>query len=176
MERGGLVGKGVMLRHSLAAMTLAGLLVGTPAMADLQVDTGATSESTVALKVSLDRLLPLERFHPQLALRLSTGVLLLSDRHRDGNAAWLLSPALRFTFAGNRGVFIEGGIGAALFLEPRLGSRQLSTAFQFEDRLAIGSPLGNGELTLAVTHYSNGGIKEPNEGFETLTLGYRWAL
>ncbi|GHE21179.1 hypothetical protein GCM10017767_17000 [Halomonas urumqiensis] len=168
--------KDVTLRHALAAMIFASLLVGTPAMADLQVDAGATNESTAVVKISLDKQLSLEHFHPRLSLRLTTGVLLLSETHRAGNAAWVLSPALRFTFAGNRGLFIEGGIGAAFFLEPQLGSRQLSTTFQFEDRLAMGRAFGDGELSLAVTHYSNGGIKRPNEGFETLTLGYRWKL
>lgn len=155
---------------------LATLLGGSPALADLRIEAGATSASTAAVKVEIDRLIPLERFHPRLDLRLATGVLLLPGDDGHDNAAWTLSPALRWTFAGERGVFVEGGVGAALFLETHLESRDLASAFQFEDRLALGMPWGNGELTLSVSHYSNAGIKRPNDGFETLMLGYRFPL
>ena len=155
---------------------VAALLGSGPLMADWYVAAGATSESTAALTVEIDRLIGLERFHPRLDLRLGTGLLLLSSREQEGNAAWLFSPALRYTFAGQRGWFLEGGIGAALFLDTRVESRELSTAFQFEDRLALGMPWAGGELSLALTHYSNAGIRRPNDGFEVLALGYRFSL
>ncbi|MFY0989029.1 acyloxyacyl hydrolase [Halomonas sp. C05BenzN] len=154
----------------------AALLGSGPVLADWYLAAGATSESTAALTVEIDRMIGLERFHPRLDLRLATGLLLLSSREKDGNAAWRLTPALRYTFAGERGVFVEGGIGGALFLDTRVEARELSTAFQFEDRLALGLPWAGGELSLALTHYSNAGIRRPNDGFETLTLGYRQAL
>ncbi|PMR74764.1 acyloxyacyl hydrolase [Billgrantia endophytica] len=157
-------------------VALAGLTASFPSMADIYLAAGATSESTAALRIEVDRVIGLERVHPQLDLRLGTGLLLLSSGEEDGNAAWLLTPALRWTFAHARQVFVEGNIGAALFLNTRVEDRQLSTAFQFQDRLALGLPAGNGELTLSLTHYSNGGIKRPNDGFEILSLGYRWAL
>ena len=165
-----------LVSHRAACTALTLLLAGSPAMADLQVAVGATSESTIALKMEVDRLVPLTSLHPRLDLRLATGLLLLSSEQQDGNAALLLSPALRWTFPGERELFVEGGIGGALFLKTRVEARNLSTAFQFEDRLAVGMPWAGGELSLALTHYSNGGIKRPNDGFETLTLGYRFPL
>lgn len=171
----------VFRRAAFAAALLASPLFTAPvtarlAAADVEVSVGATSESTAAVKATLDRQWPFAHVHEGLSLRLAGGLLLLSSEEQDGNAALLLSPALRWTFAGERGLFLEGGIGAALFLETRVEARNLTTAFQFEDRLALGLPWARGELSLALTHYSNAGIKKPNDGFETLTLGYRFPL
>ncbi|MCE8018706.1 acyloxyacyl hydrolase [Halomonas sp. MCCC 1A11036] len=165
-------------RKNVAAGLLAGLaLIGSPAgLADLYLDGGITSESTAVARLELDTFITFEPLPPPLTLRLATGLLLLQGREEQHNAAWLVTPALRWTFGGERGVFVEGGVGAALFLESRLESRELGSAFQFQDRLALGAPLGAGELALSLTHYSNASIKRPNDGFETLTLGYRLAL
>lgn len=167
-----------MFRKAFMAgvVALGGLTASLPGMADLYLAAGATSEATAALRIEVDRLIGLERFHPQVDLRLGTGLLLLSSGDEDGNAAWLLTPALRWTFDTTRQLFVEGSIGAAFFLTTRVEDRQLSTAFQFQDRIAAGLPLGRGELALSLTHYSNAGIKRPNDGFEVLSLGYRWAL
>ncbi|MGR4070464.1 acyloxyacyl hydrolase [Halomonas sp. LR3S48] len=152
------------------------MAVSQTALADLYVAGGITSESAAAGRIELDTLISLERLHPQLDLRLATGLLLLEGDESDENAAWLLTPMLRYTFAGKREVYLEGGIGAAVFLDARIGSRDLSTAFQFQDRIALGGRVGPGELSLEFTHYSNAGIKDPNEGIEVLALGYRLPL
>lgn len=163
---------------SRAASLCAGLAMAASqaGVADLYVAGGVTSESAAAARIELDTMIGLDRLHPQLDLRLATGLLLLDGDENDENAAWLLTPMLRYTFAGKRNVFIEGGIGAAVFLDARIGSRDLSTAFQFQDRIALGSSMGTGELSLSLTHYSNGGIKDPNDGIEVLALGYRLPL
>ncbi|MFC3283931.1 acyloxyacyl hydrolase [Litchfieldella rifensis] len=161
------------LRAVRLSLLVAALLATSPAYADLSVAGGITSESTAALKVELDREFSLESWHPRLSLRLATGLLLLSSDTEHGNAAWLLTPAFRYTFAGESGTFLEAGIGASVFLETRVESRELSTSFQFEDRLALGMPLARGEIMASVTHYSNARIARPNDGFEVFALSYR---
>ncbi|TVP52533.1 MAG: acyloxyacyl hydrolase [Halomonas sp.] len=170
--------KRVSLGQLAAVLLPAMLLISAPAasQADAYVTLGTTSESTPAVSLGLDRTFDLSDWHPQLALRLGSGVLLLPGNDGDDNAAWTLTPALRWTFAGKRGVFAEAGIGAAVFMNTRLESRSLSSAFQFEDRLAFGMRLGSGELSASLIHYSNAGLKRPNDGFETLSLGYRHPL
>lgn len=159
--------------RNLAFLALA---VSQASMADLYVAVGMTSESTAALRLEVDRTYGLARLHPQLDLRLATGLLLLEGQERDHNGAWLVTPTLRWSFGDSGNVFLEGGIGAAVFLNTRYESSDLGSAFQFQDRIAIGSRLGAGELVLSATHYSNAGIKSPNNGFEVLALGYRWTL
>lgn len=168
-----------MTSKRLAAMTIAlsmGLLAIPPVSADVYVAGGITSENTAALKLEIDRAYSLERWHPQLSLRLATGALLLSSDAGNGNAAWLITPALRYTFTGERRVFLEAGVGASVFLDTQVEDQQLSTAFQFEDRLALGMPFADGELNASITHYSNAGIRRPNDGFEVFAIGYRHAL
>ncbi|NIC38007.1 acyloxyacyl hydrolase [Halomonas desiderata] len=165
-------------RKNLAAGLLAGLalLDSSAGLADLYLDAGMTSESAAAARIELDTRPELEFLPSALSLRLATGLLLLQGREGNHNAAWLATPALRWTFGEQRGVFVEGGIGMALFLESRHESRELGSAFQFQDRLALGGPLGPGEVALSLTHYSNGGIRSPNQGFEVLAMGYRLPL
>lgn len=111
-------------------------------------------------------------WHPW-SLQLSGRLLLMPGRNSEkSNAALVVAPALRYTFAG--GTFVEGGVGAALFLDADLRDSELGTAGQFEDRLAVGGPWGDGTLHLALSHYSNASIKQPNDGLELLSLGYRW--
>lgn len=73
--------------------------------------------------------------------------------------------------------FVEAGIGVSLFTETRADNRSLSTMFQFEDRIGAGVRLGeNGhwEIKGNIIHFSNAGIKKPNNGvnIKLLTLGF----
>lgn len=144
------------------------------AQADLNAALGITNESEPALTLELDRVIDLHDWHPALSLRLAAGVLLLPGNEGDDNAALLLTPAFRYTFSGTaRRPFIEAGIGAALFLDTHYEDRRLGSSFQFEDRLAAGLRLGDGELLMSYTHYSNADISSPNHGLDIVALGYR---
>lgn len=163
------------LRH-LAVTLLPGVaLLGTPltGQADGYVEFGVTSESTPAVTLGMDRMFSLAHWHPQLELRLGTGLMLLPGDDGHDNAAWVVTPAFRWTFAGERGVFAEAGVGTALFLERHVEDSNLGSAFQFEDRLAIGLPFAGGELGASLIHYSNAGITNPNDGFEVFAVSYR---
>ncbi|HWQ39772.1 MAG TPA: acyloxyacyl hydrolase [Burkholderiales bacterium] len=90
-----------------------------------------------------------------------------------------LTPVLRLA-PGERGrFFVEAGIGAHLLSDtsPYRG-RELGSAFQFGDLIGIGWRLGdrNGyEVALRIEHFSNAGIKHPNQGIEFAMLRLvRW--
>ncbi|MFC3606881.1 acyloxyacyl hydrolase [Stutzerimonas tarimensis] len=94
------------------------------------------------------------------------------------NHSLSFAPVFVYQFAGE-GVrpFIEAGIGVALFERTSLEGNNLSTAFQFEDRFGVGLRFSGGhQLGLRAIHYSNAGIKRPNEGTESYSLFYRVAL
>lgn len=87
-----------------------------------------------------------------------------------------LTPFARWWFAPQTAV--EFGIGANVFSGTELGSKHISTAYQFGDSIGVlhrfdGSPW---TLGLRLTHYSNADIKRPNPGQDYLQLrvGYHF--
>ncbi len=86
---------------------------------------------------------------------------------------------LRFGQSGGLTPFIEAGIGAAWFSETELESadRDLGSAFQFEDLIGAGLRFDTGsQAGIRAYHYSNAGIKEPNQGINKVALYYRLAI
>lgn len=80
-----------------------------------------------------------------------------------------ISPVFAYFFGDESDFFrpyIEGGIGIAYIDDYRIGRRNLSTHFQFEDRIGIGTRLGRFDINFRYMHYSNGSIKSPNDGMD----------
>ncbi|MBU6440009.1 MAG: acyloxyacyl hydrolase [Betaproteobacteria bacterium] len=87
-----------------------------------------------------------------------------------------LTPFLRWWFTQDTAV--EAGIGANFFSGTYIGSKTISTSYQFGDSLGLfhriqGSPWGVG---LRFTHYSNADIKRPNPGQNYLQLRLSYEL
>jgi lipid A 3-O-deacylase len=90
-----------------------------------------------------------------------------------------VAPLLRYRGAsGASPWFAEGGIGLIymrrLFTTP---DKQFSTRLNFADTLGIGRNFGQRrqhEVTLRVTHFSNGGMKHPNPGENLVRLKYAY--
>jgi opacity protein-like surface antigen len=88
-----------------------------------------------------------------------------------------LTPTLRWQPDGLQGFYIEGGIGARYISQTTLGSKRLSTRFQFGDHLGFGyrfGPKAAFDLGYRFQHLSNADIKRPNDGldFHQLRLQY----
>jgi len=85
-----------------------------------------------------------------------------------------ITPFVRWWFTQYTGA--ELGIGANIFSGVHLGDKVISTSFQFGDSIGLFHRLqGTAWLFgLRYTHYSNGGIKEPNPGqdYVQLRIGY----
>lgn len=87
-----------------------------------------------------------------------------------------ITPVFRWQSNDRTGFYGEAGIGLNVLSELYDNNDdQLSTAFQFSDHIGIGYVFNNKvDVGLKVLHYSNGGIKEPNDGadFVLATLRY----
>jgi hypothetical protein len=87
-----------------------------------------------------------------------------------------ITPVFRFQASSRKGMYGEAGVGAHLMSHVyNNNGRRLSTAFEFGDHLAAGYVFTNGlDVGLKVQHFSNGGIKQPNNGvnFAVIRLAY----
>lgn len=64
--------------------------------------------------------------------------------------------------------YIEGGIGVSWINQTTIADRDMSTQFQFEDRIGAGVRWGFIDLNFRYMHYSNASIKQPNHGIDIL--------
>jgi len=73
--------------------------------------------------------------------------------------------------------YLEAGLGGALFDHTSLGNKKLSTAFQFSQYVGLGVEFVNRwYIGYQYSHYSNAGIKRPNNGLDLnqIVLGMRF--
>jgi lipid A 3-O-deacylase len=90
------------------------------------------------------------------------------------NHSLSFTPVFVYEFAGETvKPYIEAGIGVAAFANTELEDNDLGSSFQFEDRIGLGLRFAGQEVGIRALHYSNAGIKQPNDGVEAYTLHYR---
>ena len=99
------------------------------------------------------------------------------ERQHDTNFIVALSPVLHKTFFHrSQGRFYgEFGIGLSLLDDTTFAGKNVSTHYQFEDRLGLGYEFGEDHkyrLALRYFHYSNGGVKKPNPGLDFISLSF----
>jgi lipid A 3-O-deacylase len=72
--------------------------------------------------------------------------------------------------------YVEAGIGVSAISETKIADRDMSTGFQFEDRVGVGLRTTDLDLSLRYMHYSNASIAAPNDGIDIIivTVGYRF--
>lgn len=90
------------------------------------------------------------------------------------NHSLSFAPVFVYEFAGQTvKPYVEAGIGVAAFSSTELEDNDLGSSFQFEDRIGAGLRFAGQEVGIRAIHYSNAGIKKPNDGVEAYTLHYR---
>lgn len=93
------------------------------------------------------------------------------------NHSLSFAPVFVYEFAGqNVRPIIEAGIGVAAFADTEVDGNHLGSSLQFEDRLGLGVRFSGNEVGVRAIHYSNAGIKTPNDGVESYSLYYRTTI
>ncbi|WP_368607815.1 acyloxyacyl hydrolase, partial [Pseudomonas fulva] len=82
------------------------------------------------------------------------------------------SPVFTYEFSGfTYTPYIEAGIGIAAFSKTRVGDQRMGSSFNFEDRIGLGLKLPSEQkVGIRAIHYSNAGIRQPNDGIESYSL------
>lgn len=98
-------------------------------------------------------------------------------RNSDSLGTLTYSPVFTYRIAGNRYFepYLEGGIGIGFLSERRINGRNMSSHFQFEDRIGIGVRFGSDrrhDLNYRYMHYSNAGFTKPNNGIDIYMVSY----
>lgn len=91
-----------------------------------------------------------------------------------GKHSLSFAPVFVYEFgSGNVKPFVEAGIGVAVFSGTSAGGQEFGSAFNFEDRIGAGLKIGETQkVGIRAIHYSNAGIKQPNDGIESYSLFY----
>ena len=88
------------------------------------------------------------------------------------------TPVFRWQNNSKKGFYAEVGVGVNLLSETLNNSgKNLSTKFEFGEHVGVGYVFDNNfDLGLRYQHYSNAGIKDPNNGAEIVMLraGYHF--
>lgn len=159
----------------LVALSLGPIL--SSQAADVSLDIGRSSESTMVYRLGAQ--FDWAANWLQSATGRLTGYWDGAYTYWDGDVgasdhSLSFAPVFVYEFAGETvRPYVEAGIGVALFENTELEDHNLGSSFQFEDRIGVGLRFADQELGLRAMHYSNAGLKEPNDGVETYSLHYR---
>jgi lipid A 3-O-deacylase len=100
-----------------------------------------------------------------------------AENEYDSNLVLAISPVIQYPIAqlANKPIFVEFGIGVSLLDDTVFAGKNVSTHYQFEDRLGLVMQFGkNNQQSVALRyfHYSNAGFKRPNPGLDFIALNY----
>lgn len=96
------------------------------------------------------------------------------DNEHDQNFVVALSPVFQYPMTQINGqpLMLEFGIGVSLLDDTQFAGKDVSTHYQFEDRLGVVYKMDDADIGLRYMHYSNAGFKSPNPGLDFISLSY----
>ena len=163
---------------TLCATALLGLTsISAAQAADLAFAVGSTGESTMTYRFGVQ--CDFERNFSESETGRFTGYWDTAYTYWQGdktasNNSLSLTPVFVYEFAGETiKPYVEAGIGVAFFSDTELEDNKLGSSFQFEDRIGFGVRFAGQEVGVRALHYSNAGLKKPNDGVVSYALLFR---
>lgn len=147
---------------------------------ELEVAGGSTGQSQVTGRIGLNKEWDAKYFDSSVGYLSGYWSLGYTywEKGKYGNDGHTLSfaPVFTYNFYTNNGLepFIEAGIGVSAFSKTKVGDKNLGSSFNFEDRIGFGARFGDHTVGIRAIHYSNAGIKKPNNGIESYSLYYAY--
>lgn len=90
---------------------------------------------------------------------------------REPSNVWQVGVAPFLRWSVNDAFYFEAGLSANYFSRTQFADKTVSTKFQFGEHVGIGAYIGErSRLGLRYSHYSNAGIKKPNDGLDVVQL------
>jgi lipid A 3-O-deacylase len=68
--------------------------------------------------------------------------------------------------------YLNAGIGVAMISDRKIGDRDLSSNFLFENRMGFGLRGKRFDIHFRYLHYSNADLKKPNEGIDIFMISF----
>nr|WP_298147003.1 acyloxyacyl hydrolase [uncultured Pseudomonas sp.] len=170
--------KPMMRLAAFAALSMTA--IGAAHAADMTVAVGQSGESTMVYRLGAQ--FDFNRSWWQSGVGRLTGYWDAGYTFWEGdetssNHSLSFAPVFVYEFAGEKvKPYVEAGIGVAAFADTRLEDNDLGSSFQFEDRIGFGVRFAKQEIGVRAIHYSNAGLKQPNDGIEAYMLHYRMSF
>ncbi|PVZ20175.1 MULTISPECIES: acyloxyacyl hydrolase [unclassified Pseudomonas] len=171
------------MRKSIAPLLLIASAIATPTFAaDISGAVGATSQGGYTARAALG--FNWDKSWLESSTGKVTGYWDLgytyweAGKEAGGRHSISFAPVFVYEFGqGNIKPFLEAGIGVSLFSGTSAGDQKFGSAFNFEDRIGAGLKFGETQkVGIRAIHYSNGSIKQPNDGIESYSLFYSHAI
>lgn len=117
----------------------------------------------------------LDSVSPRLGMYLDASI---NDWHNHGDhqQAYAISPVWTWQLSpmGSWQPRLDAGVGLTLVTANHIGTRQLGSDYHFEDRIGVLLQNKQVEIGLHAFHYSNAGLKQPNEGVDLWMVNVTW--
>lgn len=93
----------------------------------------------------------------------------------DPQSLWQLSATPMLRWWPNEFIYTEIGVGATVLSRTSFADRNFGSAFQFGNHIGVGAVINKShQVGLRFSHFSNAGIKEPNDGLDVVQLSYTY--
>lgn len=111
----------------------------------------------------------------RLDLNAELGITYWHSPNKQPDSMWQASATPMLRWWPNDFFYVEAGVGLTAVSRTTFADRRLGSSFQFGDHIGVGTVLGDAHrIGLRYSHFSNAGLKEPNDGLDVVQLTYTY--